>query len=162
MTAVAEEKERERAGERGEWKSCWCASLTAVSGRSTCALKRRHRADDDNDGATTNRARQPITNRIRIRIKITIEVAIGIYRYLCLILSGSWATCPKRTRSSFNREFDKDENIIIMWIAEWIPSVCVCVCRLRVLSVVEWCVPKGLRRCPGAGDGFGQMLLNFN
>lgn len=124
------ERAREREGERGEWKSWWCASLTAVSGRSTCALKRRHRADDDDDddGATTNRARQPITNRIRTRIKIRIEVAIGIYRYLCLclILSGSWATCPKRTRSSFNREFDKDENIIIMWIAEWIPSECVC------------------------------------
>lgn len=138
MTAVVEEKEQERAGERerGEWKSCWCASLTAVSGRSTCALKRRHRADDDDDnGATTNRARQPITTRYRIRIKITIEVAIGIYCYLCLILSGSWATCPKRTRSSFNREFDKDENIIIMWIAEWIPSECVCV----PTSSVECC-----------------------
>lgn len=119
------ERQREWVRERGEWKSCWCASLTAVSGRSTCALKRRHRANDN--GATTSRARQPITNRNRIKIRI--EVAIGIYPYLSVFVSVSFSRGVGLLAQNAHVQVSignlTKTNIIIMWIAEWIPSECV-------------------------------------
>lgn len=127
MTAVAEEKDRESEWERGRGREGRVKELLmrlaygrfrSEHVRTKEETQSQRQRSHHQQSEATNHKPKPNQNQNR-----SCNRDLSLSLCLCLFLAGSLATCPKRTRSSFNREFDKDEhyNYVNSWMnTKWV------------------------------------------
>lgn len=129
MTAVAEEKDRESEWERGRGREGRVKELLmrlaygrfrSEHVRTKEETQSQRQRSHHQQSEATNHKPKPNQNQNR---SCNRDLSLSLCLCLCLFLAGSWATCPKRTRSSFNWEFDKDEhyNYVNSWMnTKWV------------------------------------------
>lgn len=133
MTAVAEEKDRESEWEKGRGRGregrvkellmrLAYGRFRSEHVRTKEETQSQRQRSHHQQSEATNHKPKPNQNQNR-SCNRDLSLSLSLCLCLCLFLAGSWATCPKRTRSSFNREFDKDEhyNYVNGWMnTKWV------------------------------------------